>query len=77
MAALMRGFAWPNRFTHQELMRIQVAVAVEVVEPDALAARIGISGSRSWSFICVQGCQTTSRSRAAIAALADGDCEFT
>ena len=34
-------------------------------------ARIGISGSCSWSFICVHGCHTCARSRATSAALAE------
>ena len=37
----MRGFAWPNRLTHHELMRVEIAAAVEVVQPRALAARDG------------------------------------
>ena len=37
-AALMRGWAWPRMLTHQGADRVEIAPAVEVVEPHARGA---------------------------------------
>src|SRR5574343_785104 len=63
MAALMCGWPWPNRLTHQELMASRYRLPSKSSSQIPSARAIGTSGSDGWCFIWVQGCQTAVRLR--------------
>ena len=60
----MRGLAWPNRLTHQELMPSRYSLPCVSTSQGPRPWLTGISGTVSWCCICVQGCQTLRRLRA-------------